>query len=527
MSDLPPPILLPLGRRIMILASVVLGATLYATTLLVASTLLPQMQGAFAATSDEIAWTTTFNILATAIATPLTGWLVGRFGRRRTMVFCVAGFTFATWLCGQAESLETIVLWRILQGAIGAPVIPLANAIVLDTFPRRQAGLVSSIFGMTVVLGPVIGPVLGGMLAETYNWRWAFYMIVPAGVLATVALRISLPADKPGMKTPLDWLGFLALATAIAGVQLVFSRGQRLDWYESPEIIIETGIAVLAFYVFLAHSLTTRLPFLNLRLLLNRDYALGLVLVTIYGMVNFTPIVLLPSLLQSHAGYPDSIIGMIVGYRGIGGTIGFGCTLLIGRWDPRIGMTLGFGLLVVSGLWLMRLDLNVGVDTLLLNAMLQGLAVGIIWVPLTVMTFSTLENRHLPEAMALFHLLRNIGSSLFISLSVTEIIRATTMNYSRMTEMITPYNKLLSTPNLMGGWSTETLVDLARLSREINRREQNREFSAGDFGRGNSVRAAGPAGAASRLTPNSSACLTAPASAGCAPNNARRPHRNA
>ena len=460
---------IPVLRRIAILMAVVLGSTLYATTLLVASTLLPQMQGTFAATPDEIAWTTTFNILATAIATPMTGFLVARFGRRRTMLFCVGGFTFATWLCGQAESLETIVLWRIVQGAVGAPVVPLANAIVLDTFPRRQAGLVSSIFGMTVVLGPVIGPALGGVLAETYNWRWAFYMIVPAGVVATLALRFTLPADKPGARLPLDWLGFLALATAIACVQLVFSRGQRLDWYESPEIIVETGIAALAFYLFLAHSLTARFPFLNLKLLLNRNYALGLVLVCLYGMVNFTPIVLLPSLLQAYAGYPDSIIGMIVGYRGIGGTIGFGCTLLIGRWDPRIGLVLGYGLLAVAGLWLMSLDLNVAVNTLLANAMLQGVAVGIIWVPLTVMTFATLESRHLPEAMSLFHLLRNIGSSLFISLSVTEIVRSTTTNYSRMTEMITPYNKVLQVPNLMGAWSVDTVVDLAKLGREINR----------------------------------------------------------
>ncbi len=459
----------PLGRRIAILAAVVLGSTLYATTLLVASSLLPQMQGSFAATADEIAWTTTFNILATAIVTPMTGFLTARVGRRRTMVTCVAGFTLATWLCGQAESLEAVVLWRVVQGGIGAPMIPLSNAIVLDTFPRRQAGLVSSIFGMTVVLGPVIGPALGGVLAETYNWRWAFYMIVPAGALATLALRLTLPPDRPGARLPLDWLGFLALATAIAALQLVIARGQRLDWYESDEIIIETGIAVLAFYVFLAHSLTTRFPFLNLKLLLNRNYALGLVLVTVYGMVNFTPIVLLPSLLQTYAGYPDSIIGLIVGYRGIGGTIGFGCTLLIGRWDPRIGMGLGFGLLVVSGLWLMALDLNVDAVTLQLNAMLQGVAVGIIWVPLTVMTFSALESRYLAEAMSVFHLLRNIGSSLFISLCVTEIVRSGAMNYSRMTEMITPYNKVLGVPNLMGGWSVETVVDLAKLGREITR----------------------------------------------------------
>jgi MFS transporter, DHA2 family, multidrug resistance protein len=469
MSDPPDVLELSLARRVMIMAAVVLASTLYATTLLVASTLLPQMQGSMAATPDEIAWTTTFNILATAIATPMTGFLVARFGRRRVMLFCVSGFTVATYLCGQAESLETVVLWRVVQGGIGAPVVPLANAIALDSFPRRRAGLVSSIFGMTVVLGPVAGPALGGMLAEAYNWRWAFYMIVPAGALAALALRLALPPDKPGARVRLDWIGFVALSTAIACVQLVLSRGQRLDWYESPEIVAETCMAALAFYLFLAHSLTAERPFLNLRLLLDRNYALGMLLVFVYGMVNFTPIVLLPSLLQQHAGYPDSVIGLIVGYRGIGGTVGFCSTLLIGRWDPRIGMAIGFGLLVASGAWLMSLDLNVGVDVLLMNSMLQGVAVGIVWVPLTVMTFASLERRHLEESMSLFHLLRNIGSSLFISLSVAEIVRSTNVNYGRMAEMVSPYNEALAMPGVMGGWTAGTIPGLAQLSKEISR----------------------------------------------------------
>ena len=460
---------LPLLRRSLILAAVVMGSTLYATTLLVASTLLPQMQGSFAATADEIAWTTTFNILATAIVTPMTGWLVARFGRRRLMLGCVLGFTLATLLCGQAESLETVVLWRIIQGGIGAPVVPLSNAIVLDTFPRRQAGLVSSIFGMTVVLGPVIGPVFGGMLAEAYNWRWAFYMIVPAGLLAAVALAFALPADRPGDRIPFDWTGFLALAIAIACLQLVLSRGQRLDWFESPEIIIEACLAAIAFHVFVAHSLTTPRPFLDLGLLRDRNYALGLALVFLYGMLNFTPIVLLPGLLQQYAGYPDSVIGLIVGYRGIGGTLGFAATLVIGRWDPRLGMVIGFGLMVVSGLWLMSLDLNTGTEELLANALLQGIAVGIIWVPLTVLTFGGIDSRRTSEAMAVFHLLRNIGSSLFISLSVAEIIRSGAANYSRMMEMLSPYNRALLDPATMGGWSLETVQGLARLSKEVDR----------------------------------------------------------
>jgi len=225
----------------------------------------------------------------------------------------------------------------------------------------------------------------------------------------------------------------------------------------------------VAFYLFLAHSLTARRPFINLRLLLDRNYAIGLVLVTIYGMLNFTPVVLLPPLLQQHAGYPDNIIGEILGMRGVGATLGFFVAMFIGRLEPRIGMTIGFGIQVVSGLWLMSLNLDVDKYVLAVNSILQGMAVGIIWVPLTVTTFATLATRHTPEAMALFHLLRNIGSSFFISISVAEIIRTTGENYSRMTEMVSPYNKVLSLPWAMGAWSVESLQGLARLAKEINR----------------------------------------------------------
>ena len=258
-------------------------------------------------------------------------------------------------------------------------------------------------------------------------------MIVPAGALAALALRFALPADGETRPTPLDWTGFLTLAVSLSALQLMLARGERLDWFESGEIQIEALVAALAFFLYLAHSLTTPRPFLNLGLLRDRNYALGMVLVTIYGMVNFTPTVLLPSLLQGYAGYPDSIIGQIVGYRGIGGTLGFASTLVIARWDPRIGLAIGFGILVAQGLGLMSLDLNVGTNELLANSVLQGFGVGVVWVPLTLLTFATLDARYRAEAMSLFHLLRNIGSSFFISISVSEILRSGAKNYSRMT----------------------------------------------------------------------------------------------
>ena len=352
---------------------------------------------------------------------------------------------------------------------MGAPVIPLSQTILLDAFPKRQQGLVTSIFGMAVVIGPVIGPTLGGLLSELYSWRWAFYMIVPVGLISFIGLRLTLPADRPTGRVALDWTGFLSLSVTIACVQLVLSRGQRLDWFESGEILIETFVAILAFWIFIAHSLTAQRPFLNLGLLRDRNYSLGLVLVMIYGMLNFTPMVLLPPLLQQHAGFPDMLIGEIIAARGVGATIGFFLAIFVGRMDPRIGLIGGFALQVISGLWLMALDLNVDAATLMANSLVQGIAIGVIWVPLTLATFATTSSANLAEGTAVYHLLRNIGSSFFISICVAEVVRASSANYSRLVEMVNPFNRSLLLPWVTGAWDTETVTGLAKLSREIGR----------------------------------------------------------
>jgi DHA2 family multidrug resistance protein len=326
-----------------------------------------------------------------------------------------------------------------------------------------------SAFGMTVAVAPVVGPVLGGWLAEVYTWRWTFYMLVPVGICATIGMNLTLQNDTQLTKVKFDWTGFLALATALASVQLVLARGVRLDWFESTEIVIECLVAVIAFYVFVVHSLSTKTPFLNLSLLKDRNYAIGLALVTIYGMLNFTPMVLLPPLLQQHVGFTDALVGQVIGSRGVGMLIGFMMAGVMAKLDPRVGMAFGFGLQTVAGLWMLTFDLNVNMDILVLNSAIQGFAVGIVWVPITVVAFDTLDRKHLAEASAIFHLLRNIGSSFFISLSIAEIVRTTGSNYSRMTEMITPYNHALTTPSLTGGWSFDSVQGLARVAKEIGR----------------------------------------------------------
>jgi MFS transporter, DHA2 family, multidrug resistance protein len=456
-------------QRVFILVSGVLTVALYFTTILVASTVLPQMQGTFSATADEISWTVTFNIVATAIAMPMTGWLAARFGRWNLMVWSTAVFTLATFMCGLAGSLEAIVFWRIVQGAAGAPSVPMVQTVLLDTFPPAQHRVVLGIFGMGVVLGPIFGPAMGGWLADAMSWRWSFFLLVPVGFAATLGLALSLPRDPAKGRTYLDWTGFVLLSLAVGGLQWALARGQRLDWFDSAEIQITLVVTVLAFYGFLVHSFTARRPFLDLGLMRDRNYSLGLGLVTLFGMLNFTPMVLLPTLLRTHMGYPDALVGQVVAARGIGGIVGFFAVMFLERLDARASVAIGFVLQLVSGYWLMQMNLEVTPLELGLNGAVQGLSSGVIVVGLTLITFPNIPRERMPEATALYHLLRNIGASLFISICVAEVVRSTGVNYARLTEFASPYNRSLALPWVTGMWASESLSGLERLSREMAR----------------------------------------------------------
>ena len=455
------------ARRWVILGVIVLSVTLYSTSILIVAAVLPQLQGTMSATPDEISWAMTFNILATAVATPLTGWLAGRFGRRNLLVVSLAVFGIATYFCGAANSLEALIFWRIVQGAGGAPLSPMGQTVVLDIFPKHQHGMVIGLYGVGVVMGAFVGPMIGGVMAETYTWRYAFYILVPVAIGASIAVFFALPRMRRQVQIKLEWTGFILISLAIACLQLALSRGQRLDWFQSPEIVIEVFVAVVAFYMFIAHSLTHNKPFLDLRLLLNRNYAIGLVLVTIYGMLNFTPMVVLPGLMRQHMDLPDSLIGYVVGSRGIGAMVGFFVAGIVGQRFPRRTIIVGFLAQVAVGLWLMTANLNTTPFEFALNGVLQGFAGGVIWVPLTVLTFSTVDPKDLDETTSVYHLLRNIGSSFFISMTVTEIVRSSQRNYEYLTEHITDFNPVLKLPWVMGGWEMDTVEGLARLSREM------------------------------------------------------------
>ena len=456
-------------QRALILLTLTFVTMLYAMTVTIANVSLPQMQGSLSATQDQIAWVVTFNIVATAVVTPTSGWLAARLGRRRVMIYAVVGFAAASVLCGMAPSLETLVLFRIAQGACGAPLVPLSQAIVVDTYPRHQHGPATAVWGTGVIIGPIVAPALGGVLSEAYSWRWVFFMIVPFALVALLGVLAVIRDSQKGRRIGLDWTGFLALAVAVAAFQLMLDRGERNDWFQSGEILIEAGLALAGLYVFIAHSLTAEKPFLSPLLLRDRNFVIGIVIVLLFGMLNFTPITLLPTLMQDLQGYPDSVIGLVLSARGAGTFVGFVIMVFAGRLDPRIPMALGFALQAYAGWVMAGFDVNVSQWDVLWTTAIQGLGVGFIWVPLSVITFSTLAPQHVPEGTAIYHLLRNIGSSIHISLSVALVIRSAKVNYADLVAFISPYNESFDLPWARGAWSTESVKQLQSLSEETFR----------------------------------------------------------
>lgn len=457
------------ARQWLILLSVQLSSLLFGMTITLANVVLPQIRGALSATYDEIAWVVTLNLVATAIATPTTGWLASRFGWRNVMFGAVGGFTVCSLFCGLANSLTTLVLFRIGQGLFGALIMPLGQAIVLATFPRALHAAVMVIWGFGSVVGPVVGPVIGSMIAETYSWRAVFFMIVPPGLVAMGFIWVSLADNTARTRARLDWTGFVALSVAMAGLQLMIDRGQRLDWFDSPEIIAYAAAAVAAFWVFVVHSMTSPTPFLDPRLLLNRNFAIGLLIAFFMGMLAFTSLVLFPGLLHDLRGYPEAAIGELLAARGIGNWLAFLVVVPVSQRFPRLTVALGLAAQSFAAWSMAQLNLDLsGVDVFWTNA-LQGFGFGLAFTPMTVLAFATLPVGQITEASGVFTLVRNFGSSLYISLSIVLLVRSTSANYARLIEFINPFNPVLKGPAALAVWNIGTTTGLARLTNEVER----------------------------------------------------------
>jgi DHA2 family multidrug resistance protein len=404
------------------------------------------MKGALSATQDQIAWVLTLNLVATAAATPLTGWLAGKLGWRRLMLGSVIGFTLASVACGLAESLETLLVFRVIQGALGAPIFPLGQSIILARFERAQHPMALMMWGVGGVMGPILGPTFGGVVADLLGWRWSFYMILPLGALACLPVILSLGNEEKGAARRFDFIGFWLIAIAVGCLQLVFDRGQREDWFDSTEIVIQSCVAATCIYFFVIHSRLSPTPLFEGAVFKDRNFVLGIFFALVMGMMQFTPMALFPPLLQDLRGYPESIIGVLIAMRGVGNFISFFVVAQLTRINAKATLAAGLLIQAAAGAWMGQLDMNMTENEVIWTNLLHGFGFGLAYTPMAALAFSTLETRLLTQGNAIFSLLRMMGSSLFIAITFVVFLNSAAEAYSNLIGYVSVFNAELLEP---------------------------------------------------------------------------------
>ncbi|WP_280949382.1 DHA2 family efflux MFS transporter permease subunit [Consotaella salsifontis] len=425
--------------------SIMLATVMQALDSTIANVALPSMRGSLGAGQDQITWVLTSYIVAAAIMTPLTGWLTDRFGLRQVFNTSVAGFTIISMACGIASSLNEMVLFRVLQGLFGACLVPLSQTVLLDINPKERHGQAMAFWGAGVMLGPIIGPTLGGWLTETFDWRYVFFVNLPVGILAFFGILFFLP-KVPSRPRVFDFIGFFMLSLAIGALQMMLDRGQDLDWFASSEIWIETGLAVSGIWMFAFHIAGSDHPFIDPVILKDRNLMTAVLLVFMVGAILLAGSALLPGMLQNILGYPVSLTGLVLAPRGLGTMMAMMVVgRLVGRVDVRLLILFGLGLTAYSLHMMTGYSVLMGRSPIVSSGIVQGFGLGFVFVPLSTIAFSTLEPRHRANAAGLFSLVRNIGSSIGISLASAILSWNIAINRTEMTGKLTP-----SSPRLTG-----------------------------------------------------------------------------
>jgi MFS transporter, DHA2 family, multidrug resistance protein len=461
------------STKIAITVCVILATLMQALDTTIANVALPYMQGSVSASQDEIAWVLTSYIVAAAIMTPPTGYLTNRFGLKRLFLISVAGFTFSSVLCGLAQSLVQIVLFRILQGLFGAALVPLSQTVLMNINPKERQGSAIALWGVAVMAGPVLGPVLGGWLTEAYSWRFVFYINVPVGILAFLGMMTFLPDTARNAAAKLDWFGFGTLSLAIAAMQVLVDRGEELDWFSSGEIVAEAIIAASAFYLFLVHTFTAREPFVRPSLFRDRNFTAGVLFISIVGLTYYASLALQPPYLQNLMNYPIVSAGLVLGPRGVG-TMGSMMIVgrLIGRVDTRYLLALGLGLTAWSFFVMTGWTPDVSQKTIVVVGIIQGIGLGFIFVPLSVVTLSTLAPELRAEGAGLYSLSRNIGSSIGISVVNSLLTRNTQVNHAEIGRNVTSVNRAFEDPAITQFWDPISAAGRTALDAVITRQAQ-------------------------------------------------------
>ncbi|MGE0723988.1 MAG: DHA2 family efflux MFS transporter permease subunit [Alphaproteobacteria bacterium] len=449
---------------------VMLATIMQALDTTIANVAVPYMQASLNASLDQINWVLTSYIVAAAIMTPPTGWLAQRFGRKQLFLVAVAGFTVTSLLCGAAQSLEQMVAFRLLQGMFGAPLVPLSQSVLLDAYPRERHGEAMAIWGIGVMIGPIMGPSLGGYLTEVFHWRWVFYINLPIGILTLAGLAVFLERGGHDRRLRMDWFGFLLLTIAVGALQLMLDRGEHKDWFASAEIVAEATISALAMYLFLVHVFTTGRPFIDPRIFRDRNFTIGSILIAVTGLLLFASFAILTPFMQTLLGYPVFTAGLVLAPRGAGTMLGMMIVgRVIGRVDPRVLLTIGYGLLAVTFWDMGRFTLDVSFGRFVASGVVQGMGFGFCFVPISTVTFSTLAADRRPEGTSIFSLTRNVGGSAGISIFISMIGQGTQEARAGLVGHLTPFAPAIQAGRLPEAWSLDTTLGLARLEQELIR----------------------------------------------------------
>ena len=404
---------------------------------------LPHIAGTLSATIEESTWALTSYLVANAIILPLTGWLASYFGRKRLLMASVTGFTAASFLCGLAPNLESLVFFRIVQGATGGAMQPLSQAILLEAFPPHERGKAMGFWGLGIVSAPILGPVLGGWLTDSYSWRWIFYINIPVGIASLVMTKLFIfdPGYLKRTSERIDYWGIGMLAVGVGALQLILDLGQREDWFESTFIITTSVLSATMLVVFVIHELWTEHPVVDLRVFRMRTYSAGVFLMTTLGFVLYGSLVLLPLMLQTLLGYPAVQAGLAMAPRGMGSFIGMPAIgILIGRVDPRRLVMGGLLLGSFTLFWLGQLNLNAGYWNIFWPQLFQGLALSMIFVPLTTISMDAIPRERMGNATSLFNLMRNLGGGMGIAMTGTLLVRNGQSDAAVLGERVTLYS---------------------------------------------------------------------------------------
>ncbi len=427
----------------------------------IANVALPHMMTSLGATVDTVTWVLTSYIVATAIALPATGWLSDRLGSRNLFLIAVGGFIIASMLCGIATSLEEMVIFRVFQGVFAAFINPLSQTSMLDINPPENAAKAMSVWGMGVMVGPIMGPVIGGWLTESYNWRWVFYVNVPVGALTFAILWFLLPS-RPKAHRSFDIPGFVYLGVAVAAFQLMLDRGQSEDWFDSWEVIVE-GLAALAFtWLAVFHFATAKKPLFDRHLFHNRNLVTGLFFMLVVGVSTMAPMALLPPMLQQLFGYPVIDTGMMMAPRGVG--VLFTMWLagrLMGKVDTRLVIMVGLVIFGISLRQMASYSLEMDYWPVIISGFVQGLGMGLVFMPLNAMAFATLDGRYRTDGASLLNLFRSIGQSAGISMVTVFLARNTQTSHADLAQHVNAESLGGLDPNLLrslGGLSDSVMA---------------------------------------------------------------------